>query len=192
MKNRLIFILVFCVIISCKENNTEKITEVVTQEIQNETAKFPTTVNTCDKTKYLLDALPHVDKVADYNFVKVGCFANTIVAKYKHKSENYGFQAIIYDEKADKKPMRNIGTFLYETTVKQEVNGNRISDLNIFDNAVMTIKKSKEFYNIKYLATYKENYSIAITIQSAELTNKKETDTFLAPYLTLFKKGVLN
>ena len=191
MKKTIVIILGILSFISCKENNQDNVNQGAHSETQGIVTKFPAHVDSCKDSKYLFDALPHLDHVADCNFVSVQCAVNMILAEYKHKTENYNFQVIIYQEEDAHKIMYNTAVSLYEITSKQEVNGNKISDLKTFENATMTIKKTKDYYNIAYYATYKENFSIGISIQSETISNKNQTDDFLAEYLAAFNKEAL-
>lgn len=186
-----IFLIVIS-IFSCKENNSK-----FQEESNNEykivgTKKFATEYDSCGTTKYLFDAIPHFEKIEDYTFESVGCNGTSIVARYNHPIEqNYEFQTIIYQELNENKPMHNLTTAGYGMTSVSKVNGSDISSLKIFDNEVINIKKSKEYYDVSYMATYKKNYTIVITVRGKDLLTKEKLDGFLKKYLEAFKKEEL-
>ena len=105
--------------------------------------------------------------------------------------QNYELQTIIYQELNENKPMYNITTAGYGMTSVSKVNGSDISSLKIFDNEVINIKKSPEYYDVSYMATYKKNYTIVITVRGKDLSTKEKLDGFLKKYLEAFKKEEL-
>ncbi len=186
-----IFLIVIS-IFSCKENNPKLQEESDNKNKIVETKKFATEYDSCGKTKYLFDAIPHFEKIEDYTFESVGCNGTSIVARYNHPTEqNYEFQTIIYQELNENKPMYNITTAGYEMTSVSKVNGSDISSLKIFDNEVINIKKSPEYYDVSYMATYKKNYTIVITVRGKDLSTTEKVDSFLKKYLEAFKKEEL-
>lgn len=193
MKKTALIALVILGFISCKENNSKVQTESNVQNSEVETIKFPTEKESCEKTKYLFEAIPHLDQFKDYNLESVECFGNGIGIRYNHPTQkNYEIQVFIYEEKTEHKPMYNIATAGFEMTSGMKVNGTDVSDLKIFDNAVLTIKKDPEYYDVHYNATYKKNYTIMIGVRGKDLSNKQKVDNFLKKYLEAFKKEELN
>jgi hypothetical protein len=191
MKKITLFIVVVLSSISCKQNNSKLESETNKPETETGT-KFLADGNSCKKPNYLFDAVPHLDKIGDYNFESVGCSGTTIVVKYNHPTEkNYEFQTIIYYEATENKPMFNIATAGYGMTSVTKVNGCDSSDLKIFDNAMMTIKNSPDYFDVSYVATYKKDYTLMISIRGKDLPNKQKVDAFLKQYLQAFNLGVL-
>ena len=194
MKPNKIAIIFFVVIsvFSCKENNSKLQEESDSESKIVGTKKFATEYDSCGKTKYLFDAIPHFEKIEDYTFESVGCNGTSIVARYNHPTEqNYEFQTIIYQELNENKPMYNITTAGYGMTSVLKVNGSDTSSLKIFDNEVINIKKSLEYYDVSYMATYKKNYTIVVTVRGKDLSTKEKLDGFLKKYLEAFKKEEL-
>ena len=76
-------------------------------------------------------------------------------------------------------------------TSVMKANGTDISDLKIFDNEVINIKKSTEYFEVFYMATYRKNYTIIITIKGKDLSSKGIVEPFLNDYLKAFKKQSL-
>ena len=193
MKSYRIILLIFVAVgtISCKENNTKPNQESIEGNKEVKKAKFSTEYDSCAETKYLYDAIPHVDKIENYTFESVGCSGNSIVARYDHPTQNYEFQTIIYHEVAENKPMYNLSMASFEMTSVMKANGTDISDLKIFDNEVINIKKSTEYFEVSYMATYRKNYTIIITIKGKDLSSKGIVEPFLNDYLKAFKKQSL-
>ena len=73
----------------------------------------------------------------------------------------------------------------------KELENGFVSDLTSFDNASMMIEKNGNYYHVSYLGTYKDNYSILISIVSKDLSTKEKVDAFLREYLDAFKKEAL-
>ena len=57
MKKTVLIALVILGFISCKENNSKVQTESNVQNSEVETIKFPTEKESCEKTKYLFEAI---------------------------------------------------------------------------------------------------------------------------------------
>ena len=55
----------------------------------------------------------------------------------------------------------------------------------------MLIEKKLKYFKIAYTGTYKDKYSILITIVSKDLSSKEKVDVFLKEYLIVFKNEVL-
>ena len=55
----------------------------------------------------------------------------------------------------------------------------------------MMIEKNGNYYHVSYLGTYKDNYSILISIVSKDLSTKEKVDAFLKEYLNAFNKKAL-
>ncbi len=194
MKTNKIILLILVTVnfLSCKENNSKLTEDSNEKNKEVKETKFSTDYDSCEKTKYLYDAIPHFDKIENYNFESVGCSGNSIIARYNYPTEqNYEFQTIIYQEVAENKPMYNITTASFEMITVSKVNGSDISDLKIFDNEVLNIKKSIEYFDVSYMATYKKNYTIVITIKGRDLSTKEKVENFLRDYLKAFKKDSL-
>lgn len=184
-KNILILIMGICCV-SFKANTSKN-------EMAMQATKFPTNSISCKKNKNLFTAIPHLDKIQDYDFKSVGCsFMNSIVVKYNHPTEKYyTFQSIIYQETTENKPMHNSATFGYEMASVTKVNGTSTSDLKTFNNAVLTIKNNPKYFDVSYVATYKKDYTIMISIRGKDLSNKKKVDDFLKKYLEAFNLDAL-
>ena len=79
----------------------------------------------------------------------------------------------------------------YKLSSNNELENGFVSDLKSFDNASMIIEKNGNYYHVSYLGTYKDNYSILISIVSKDLSTKEKVDAFLREYLDAFKKEAL-
>lgn len=192
MKKISVIIAIIVCFFSCKENNSKIETRAVDKDSNIGTIKFPVAKESCEKTKYLFDAIPHFDKIEDYNFEGIECFGNGIGATYNHPTNKYyEIKVFIYEEKSDNKPMHTMSTGSFEMSSVAKVNGTEVSDLKIFDNVVLTIEKNPEYYDIQYNATFKKNFTVMIGIRGKDLSNKQKVDDFLKKYLEAFKKDNL-
>ncbi|WP_158850607.1 hypothetical protein [Algibacter sp. L1A34] len=185
------FLLVFSVIlgfVSCKENTSKPLAENIYQEAITGETKFPTSVVSCKKNKHLFNAIPHVDKIADYTFKYVVCVGKVIAVNYNHPTnEFYEFQLSV-KELGENKAMLPYIKLGYNTASKYKLNGNDISSLQVFENAFLTTKKEQNYNDVAYNASYKDKYIIQIVIRGKDLSNKEQIDNFLKEYLKAFKK----
>ena len=184
-------VLVFSVIlgfVSCKENTSKPLAENIHQEAITRETKFPTSVVSCKKNKHLFNAIPHADKIADYTFKSVGCVGKVIAVNYNDTTnEFYEFQLSV-KELGENKAMLQYVKLGYNTASKYKLNGNDISDLQVFENASLTTKRESEYYDVSYNASYKDKYIIQIVIRGKDLSNQEQIDNFLKEYLKAFKK----
>jgi hypothetical protein len=196
MKNLFIILLVVTSILPCnatnlKPNPTKKIVINLVGP-----KKFPATVKAayCEDKKHLYDAIPHKDNIKEYLFDEASCYGVMLNATYKNPADkNLVFHIGFFDEATLMPyPINYSGAkSSYKLTSKKELQNGFVSDLTTFDNASMMIEKSGKYYHVSYLGTYKDNYSILISIVSIDLSTKEKVDAFLKEYLSAFKKEVL-
>lgn len=157
--------------------------------------KFPATVKAayCENKKHLYDAIPHKDNIKEYQLDIASCGGPSLNATYKDPADkNLVFHIAFFDEATSPVPYNYSGSkSSYKLSSNKELENGFVSDLNSFDNASMIIEKSGKYYKIGYLGTYKENYSILISIVSKDLSTKEKVDAFLKEYLNAFNKKVL-
>ena len=185
---------IICVIlnfVSCKENTSQPLANLVNQEITIQETTFPKNAASCEKNQHLFGAIPHLDNIGDYNFKSVGCVGKAIMVNYDHPTNQFYEFHLSIKELGENKAMLQYVKLGYNTASKYKVNGNDISDLNIFDNASFRTKQEPEYFDVSYSASYKDKYIIKIIIGGKNLSNKEQIDSFLKKYLEPFKKDSL-
>ncbi|MGO4920621.1 hypothetical protein [Maribacter spongiicola] len=193
MKNTLLFLLVMTTLLSCKENKSTALLVATNDNSATITSKFPESVRTCGANNKLFDAIPHLDTYETYNFKNVGCTKRGLIAQYDHPTkEFYEFNFTINEEVSENKTMLNYLKVGYNGAVKLKIEGTYVSDLHIFDNAFITTTTEAEYEEAKYHATYKDKYTIILSIRGENLTNKAAIDSFVAKYLETIKKDLLD
>ena len=196
MKNLFIILLVATSILPCnatdlKPNPTKKKTINLVGP-----KKFPATVKAafCEDKKHLYDAIPHKDNIKEYLFDIASCAGVMLNATYKNPADkNLVFHIGVFDETTLMPYPINYGgaKSSYKLSYNKELENGFVSDLTSFDNASMMIEKNGNYYHVSYLGTYKDNYSILISIVSKDLSTKEKVDAFLKEYLDAFKKEAL-
>lgn len=196
MKNLFIILLVATSILPCnatnlKPNPTKKIAINLVGP-----KKFPATVKAafCEDKKHLYDAIPHKDNIKEYLFDIASCAGMMLNATYKNPADkNLVFHIAFFDEATRMPyPINYSGAkSSYKLSSNNELENGFVSDLKSFDNASMIIEKNGNYYHVSYLGTYKDNYSILISIVSKDLSTKEKVDAFLKEYLDAFKKEAL-
>jgi hypothetical protein len=170
-----------------KDDKTDvKNTSTKTEEKLNK-KDFALDNTSCDKNMYLFEAVPHLASYKGYNLENVGCADMTIVVKYNHPTgKNYELQAILYREIGENKFMHKIAEMGSGLTKVVKVNGSDLSNLSKFENTTINIENTPEYYDIRYIATYKDEYTLGLTLRGADLADKEKVDAFLKTYIESF------
>lgn len=188
MKKKGFLLLVIFALLSCKKETTLAENKIIgkseSSRIDKSQHEFPSDVASCSQSKYLFDAIPHLDSYNEYNFVKIDCAGTNIIAEYNHPKEKFfNIKIALYHEIDNNKVLFNTAKATYETLKQFKNKSNEISDLKILDNAYINFKKDIKYDKITYSGTYKSNYTLIIMVKGKNLSSKELADDFLNDYL---------
>tara|TARA_R110000744_G_scaffold8139_8_gene27450 strand:- start:97 stop:678 length:582 start_codon:yes stop_codon:yes gene_type:complete len=192
MKGALILLVLMTSIFSCKENITKPQLEAINTDTSMETNTFPESVPTCVGKENIFKSIPHLDTYGEYTYDVVGCTKHGLVAVYNHPSnEFYEFKFTISEEVNENKTMLKYIKTGHKSALQYKADGNDVSDLHLFDNEFVTLKKEPDYDDVTYNATYKDKYIIIITLRGKNLSGKAAIDSFLKKYLEAINKDLL-
>ena len=160
-------------------------TSIKTEEKTNK-KEFVLDNTSCDKNMYLFEAVPHLSSYKGYNLESVGCAGTTIVVRYNHPTVNYELQTIIYRETGENKFMHKMATIGADLTKTVKVNGSDLSNLKKFENTTVNIENTPEYFDVSYIATYRDEYTLGLTLRGSDLKDREKVDIFLKEYIESF------
>ncbi len=184
MKKIVISLILATNIVACSPSAPTDSVNAAAKEKASVAVKFADKHDSCKDTKYLFDAIPHVETYQGYNLVSVGCFNHTIVVQYHSPTlKNNEIKFFLHEETGENKQNFNMSKMSFELLGALKVNGMDYSDLKTFENASMNIKNTDAYSDVAYNGTYKTNYSFNASIRGQNLKNKQAIDAFIKTYL---------
>ncbi|MEQ1488767.1 MAG: hypothetical protein ABL920_09745 [Methylotenera sp.] len=192
MKNIIISFILATNMVACTPSAPEDGANTNAEEKAAVAVAFVDEHDSCKDVKYLFDALPKLEAYQGYNLEGVACFGHSISAEYKNpKVEHSKLQVFLHEEAGENKQTFNMSKVMFDMAKISKVNGIDISDLTIFNNAAMSIKKGVDYDDVAYMATYKQNYSLNMSLRGKDLGNKLAVDAFIKPYIDGFNLAKL-